>query len=147
MVGRNDKVKGIQVLQDALSLLSEPIELHMIGDWPQWDAGIHKVVYHGVVRDQNLLMEKFDACDILLLPSLSEGMPTVILEALARGLDVIASDVGAVRELVARPLPPGDIKAFADAIVQKRRHVESMKSVDRYAWSGIAQETMLILCN
>jgi glycosyltransferase involved in cell wall biosynthesis len=103
------------------------------------------VVYHGVVRDRQALKEKIDACDVLLLPSLSEGMPTVILEAMARGLDVIASDVGAVRELVEKPLPPGDMKAFADAIVQKRRLVASMKTLDRYAWSGIAQKTTLML--
>ncbi len=147
MVGRNDKVKGIQVLQDALHLLPEPIELHMVGDWPRWNAGMHKVVYHGVVRDQNLLMEKLDTCDVLLLPSLSEGMPTVILEAMARGLDVIASDVGAVRELVNNPLPPGDIKALAEAMNSAKEYFQPRRITDRFAWNGIARETVQILSN
>ena len=38
--------------------------------------------------------------DVLVVPSLSEGMPTVILEAMARGKAVIATDVGAVSDLV-----------------------------------------------
>jgi glycosyltransferase involved in cell wall biosynthesis len=141
MVGRNDKVKGLQVLQDALSLLSEPIELHMVGDWPQWDVGIHKLVHHGVVRDQNVLKEKFDACDVLLLPSLSEGMPTVILEAMARGLDVIASDVGAVRELVKKPLPPGNSRALATTI--QEHQLGRLNNVDlaKYAWTTVAELT------
>lgn len=100
MVGRYDFVKGLHVLQAAMSRLAEPIELHMIGDWPIWDTGIHKVVHHGVIRDKMVLMAILDDCDVLLVPSLSEGMPTVILEAAARGLPSIAADVGAVSEIV-----------------------------------------------
>ena len=100
MVGRYDFVKGLHVLQAAMSRLAEPIELHMIGYWPIWDTGIHKVVHHGVIRDKMALMAILDDCDVLLVPSLSEGMPTVILEAAARGLPSIAADVGAVSEIV-----------------------------------------------
>lgn len=100
MIGRNEFRKGLHVLQVAMAELSDPIELHMIGDWPQWDAGIHSVINHGVVRDKMTLFSILDECDVLLLPSLSEGMPTVILEAAARGLPTIASDVGAVRKIV-----------------------------------------------
>ena len=38
--------------------------------------------------------------DILLCPSYSEGMPNVIMEAMSRGLAIIATDVGAVSKLV-----------------------------------------------
>jgi glycosyltransferase involved in cell wall biosynthesis len=147
MVGRNEFRKGLHILQEALKLLSEPIELHMIGEWPRWDAGIHKVVYHGVVRDQQALKEKLDACDVLLLPSLSEGMPTVILEALARGLDVIASDVGAVKELVKKPLPPGDIIALVEAIKSAKKLDHPRRITERYAWDGIAQEIISVFHN
>ena len=36
-----------------------------------------------------------DSADTLVLPSISEGMPNVILEAMSRGLSIIATDVGA----------------------------------------------------
>ena len=42
----------------------------------------------------------YDSCDILLCPSYSEGMPNVILEAMSRGLAIIATNVGAIRLLV-----------------------------------------------
>lgn len=112
MVGRNEFRKGLHILQAAMAELTQPIELHMIGDWPQWDAGIHNVIHHGVIRDKVALMSTLDECDILLLPSLSEGMPTVIMEAAARGLACIATDVGAVKEVVpsGNLVPPGDAR-------------------------------------
>jgi glycosyltransferase involved in cell wall biosynthesis len=118
MIGRNDFCKGLHILQQALAGLVEPIELHLIGDWPSWDTGIHQVVHHGLIRDKGQLMGLLDECDVLLLPSLSEGMPTVILEAMARGLSVIATDVGACSELVSsdRLIPPGDASQLARAI-------------------------------
>ena len=100
MVGRYEFRKGLHILQAAMSDLTHPIELHMIGDWPKWDSGIHDLVHHGVIREKMALMAILDDCDVLLVPSLSEGMPTVILEAAARGLPSIASDVGAVAEIV-----------------------------------------------
>ena len=102
MVGRNEYRKGLHILQSAMRSLEQPIELHMVGDWPYWDAGIHCVVHHGVIRDKRELMATLDECDVLLLPSLSEGMPTVILEAMARGLKVIAADVGANSTLISK---------------------------------------------
>ena len=100
MVGRNEYRKGLHILQAAMRSLEQPIELHMVGDWPYWDTGIHCVVYHGVIRDKQKLMATLDDCDVLLLPSLSEGMPTVLLEAAGRGLRVLAANVGAVSEIV-----------------------------------------------
>lgn len=60
-------------------------------------------------------------CDCLCLSSWSEGMPNVILEALASGLPVVATDVGACRDLLddepmARLVPPGDAPKMAKAI-------------------------------
>ncbi|MBK6526470.1 MAG: glycosyltransferase family 4 protein [Crocinitomicaceae bacterium] len=41
-----------------------------------------------------------DQCDCLVVPSYAEGMPTVILEAMARGLAIIGTDVGAVSRMI-----------------------------------------------
>ena len=118
MVGRNDPVKGFSVLLEALQLLDEPIEVHFVGNWPEIESTHHNLTYHGVVRDKCLLKDVMDSCDVLLLPSLSEGMPTVILEAAARGVVSVASDVGAVSEIVPPEnlFEPGSVKSLKEMI-------------------------------
>ena len=108
MVGRNDPAKGYKVLKEALTFINEPLEIHFVGDWPELESTHHNLTYHGVVRGKQQLMDVMDSCDILLLPSLSEGMPTVVLEAKARGLQIIATDVGAMKELETELMLPGD---------------------------------------
>lgn len=60
-------------------------------------------------------------CAALILPTRFEGMPTVVLEAMARAKPIIVSDVGASGELVGPHngylLPPGDAEALYQAVV------------------------------
>lgn len=63
------------------------------------------------------------AADLLVLPSLSEGMPHVIMEAMSMGLPVVASAVGGVPELVRHGengllVPPGDPAMLAESLTQ-----------------------------
>ncbi len=59
-----------------------------------------------------------DETDLFLLPSLQEGLPRALIEAMARGLPCLASDVGGIGELLAAEdlLPAGDAGALAGAI-------------------------------
>jgi glycosyltransferase involved in cell wall biosynthesis len=127
-----------------MDFVSDPIELHMIGDWPEWDAGIHTIVHHGVVREKTKVMALLDACDVLLMPSLSEGMPTVILEAFARGLEVIASDVGACSEMIDRKMliPPADTELLSLAI-QEGSAACARYPLERFAFEAIARNTLV----
>ncbi len=61
------------------------------------------------------------AADVFVLPSLWEGLPLVILEAMFAGNAIIASDVSGIPEAIAHGkhgllTPPGDAEAVADAI-------------------------------
>ena len=118
MVGRNEYRKGFHILEKALLLLKKPIELHLVGDWPKLKTTHHNSTYHGVVRDKQQMIDIMDSCDVLLLPSFSEGMPTVILEAAARGVVSLASDVGAVSEIVPPEnlFEPGSVKSLKEMI-------------------------------
>ena len=119
MVGRNDPAKGFEVLKEALTLINEPLEIHFVGDWPVLESTYHYLTYHGVVRGQQQMMRMSWILAILLLPSLSEGMPAVVLEAKARGLQVIGTAVGAM-EILSQSAPPGDASALAEAMTLER---------------------------
>ena len=101
-IGRHERRKGVPELLEAIAPLQAPgVEFHFVGPIPeQLRLKRDDVVYHGTVTDTSALQGILDSSDILLCPSFSEGMPTVVLEAMARGLAVIATDVGATAEWV-----------------------------------------------
>ena len=94
-------VKGIRELNEALQKLEGNFEFHFVGPFEENQRIIKQnVFYHGLVADSEQIKAFLDKMDILVLPSYSEGMPNVILEAMARGLAILATDVGAVSSLV-----------------------------------------------
>ena len=147
MVGRNEYRKGFHILVQALGLIDKSIELHLVGDWPDIESTHHHVTYHGVVRDKYDMMAIMDDCDVLILPSLSEGMPTVVLEAMARRLQVIAANVGAVNELETTIIPSGDPKALASEIRQSALGQSAKALIDKYRWNQISRATITTFQN
>lgn len=102
-IGRYERRKGIEELNKVLKDLlgKEKFEFHFIGPIPDKKRiSSRQLIYHGSIIDQSKIQKIIRSCDILVSPSFAEGMPTVILEAMASGLAVIATDVGAVSELV-----------------------------------------------
>jgi len=98
------------------------------------------LTYHGVIRDKQQMMDVMDSCHVLLLPSLSEGMPTVVLEAKARGLAIIATDVGAVSELQSDLIEAGNAIQLAQRISSVVLAPES-RLREHYKWSQVAEST------
>lgn len=96
-IGRNERRKGYKEFKTAIQeLVNVKCEFHFIGYIDDSDKiNQSNVYYHGLIKDQNSLFAILDECDCIVVPSLSEGMPTVILEAMSRGLAVIATNVGA----------------------------------------------------
>jgi glycosyltransferase involved in cell wall biosynthesis len=82
------------------------------------ELGLDQVVsFPGITRDASVLLP---GADLFALASLKEGMPWVILEAMAAGLPCIATDVGANKWMIGSVgwiAPPGNPSALASAIV------------------------------
>ena len=99
-VGRDDALKGIDEIFKALkSIKSSCVDFEFIGPIPK-KLVQNNIKYHGLIKNRKDIFNIMDRCDVLILPSYSEGMPNAILEAMSRGLIIIASDVGAVNILV-----------------------------------------------
>lgn len=101
--------KGIKVLLQAISELNkegfaDSISYTLAGKGPLYDLVISEykmpnVKYPGFVTDDELA-DHYAESDLFVFPTLFEGMPTVVLEAMSHGLPVIVSDTGATAELV-----------------------------------------------
>jgi glycosyltransferase involved in cell wall biosynthesis len=128
--GRLEEQKGQDVLLDALAALrgrDRDFVVLLAGDGSQRAAlerraaalGLgERVRFPGQVDDLGPLLA---AADAVVMPSRWEGMPLVLLEALARARPVVASAVGGVPEVAvdgehARLVPPGDADALAQAL-------------------------------
>lgn len=108
-VGRFAANKGIPDLLAAVDLLAERglsdrVHVDLVGGGPLFDplSGANRrpnVVFHGAVDDA-ALERLYREAHVFVLPTLFEGMPTVVLEAMARRLPILVTDVGATREMV-----------------------------------------------
>jgi glycosyltransferase involved in cell wall biosynthesis len=82
------------------------------------EGGMDRVAFAGAVGD---ICDYLACYDVLVLPSLFDGRPTIVMEALAMGIPVIASKVGSLPELVVDGetgflCEPGDFRNFASHI-------------------------------
>jgi len=71
--------------------------------------------------DRPAVVELMATSDVLVLPSLNEGLPMAILEAMAHGLAVVTTPVGAITDVIREEetgllVPPGDAGALASAL-------------------------------
>lgn len=104
-IGRFDERKGLKELNSVLNELLKNNELEFkfqfIGPIINEVKILHKKIeYLGEIRDDLTMKKHLEMADVIVCPSYSEGMPNVIIEAMANKMAVIASDVGAVNLLV-----------------------------------------------
>lgn len=154
-VGRYEKRKGLDLLNEVMRLSdAEKVEFHLAGPIDKKHrVDKENVVYHGLIKYESAIRELLDDGHLLVCPSFAEGMPTVILEAMARGLAVIASDVGAVAELVNEQtgwlIEPGSQtelrgaieSAISESLEEKRNNARNLIA-ERYTWDRVIIATL-----
>lgn len=126
-LGRHEERKGLEVLLDALPELSRDVRLWVASDGPDTDrltrrtSGDPRVLWLGRVSDAEKA-SRLRGATLYCAPSLrGESFGVVLLEAMAAGTPIVASDLTGYRR-VARPgqdavlTPPGDAAALARGI-------------------------------
>lgn len=131
-VGRLAAVKGVPLLVEALARLQSThpdAHLTIIGDGPDRNALEAKIAHMGLAgmvdfvgyADEAGVAAHLARADLFVLPSFAEGVPVVLMEAMAARLPVIASRVAGVPELVIDGesgflVPPGDVETLTARI-------------------------------
>ncbi len=166
-VGRLIFNKGPQYLLEAAPevLRAHPeTEFIFVGDGPL-RADLQKrarqmgvagrMAFLGTQRDVASILRR---CDILVRPSLLEGMPLTVLEAMACGLPVVATPVAGTAELVRQGengllVPPGDPSSLAQAILRLIEDPELRRAQGRsgrrlvtsgYSWDAVSARTLAV---
>jgi len=107
------------------------------------------IVFRGRITSRRSLMQAYAHSDAFVYPSLGEGMPTAILEAMASGLPIIATAIPGIVDIAQGRftdlVPPGDPNALARAMQRSIRNpatfedrMEIRRQSERFSWTNIA---------
>lgn len=137
---RMEELKGPMVLMEAFAMAHRQcrdISLNIAGDGSQRQkiAARAKALdvasryrYHGVYTHPEECRAFMESLDVFVMPSFTEGTPNSIVEAMACGKPIIASDVGGIPDMIGDDsgilVPAGDMKALAEAIVRLAQDAE-----------------------
>jgi glycosyltransferase involved in cell wall biosynthesis len=161
-IGRNERRKGIIELNQALEMIlkEKDFEMHFIGPIPESSRITNpRVIYHGSIGEEEKIKKILNSCDVLLCPSHSEGMPTVIMEGMASSLAIIATDVGAIKEQVNSEngwlLDQPNVSLIKDAIVDaillsennllNKKEASLNKVRNNFLWSKVINKKINLL--
>ncbi|HBX68776.1 MAG TPA: glycosyltransferase family 4 protein [Chloroflexi bacterium] len=169
-VGRIVYQKGLDVLFQALGgLLDLEWQLTLVGDGnqrPHLEAQaralgmLDRIHFTGWLTGE-AVVEQYQRANLYVAPSRHEGMPNVVLEAMASGLPVIASQIAGNEELVTPGfngmlVPSGDAAALQSSLREMLTSPERQQSmgaasrqrvVASYTWDVTAQQYLEILKN
>lgn len=167
LVALLDPKKGVPYLLEALARLREKRDdfvLDIVGDGPnraEYEELVYKLGLDGIVRFHGQLRTKQEVakfmrrCDFFVLPSLFETFGVVLIEALACGKPVIATDIGGPNEIVTKEVgmlvPPGDVESLVQAINFMLDHYTKFSAVtiahharSKYSYQSVGQTLISI---
>lgn len=154
-IGRVNKEKGIKYLLNAMKCLKW-VDLKIIGYLQQVDYfkrykeknHLNNVEFLGGVFGRKKLLF-LSAADALILPSLKEGAPVVIMEAVAKNLPIVATDIGGVtlmikdkREgiIIKKKDSKEIVKGIKEILTWKNKNIK--KYAEKYKWKSIIESTI-----
>lgn len=132
VIGRLSPEKGQQIFLKAFQGVvarAPNRRAVLVGDGPEKERLVQLVRRLGLASHvlftghDSHIEELYPALDLVVIPSLSEGLPNVLLEGLLYGKPVVATDVGGIPEIL-KPagagwlVPPGNVRALEHAILE-----------------------------
>jgi glycosyltransferase involved in cell wall biosynthesis len=131
VIGRLSREKGIDLFLQACAQLRDAgrgFSAVIVGDGPE-ETSLRQLCETLKLRDVHFagrvdeMTGIYEQLDLVVLPSRSEGLPNVLLEAVHAGVPVVATSVGAVPDVLRDPaagvlVPPGKPHALADGIAK-----------------------------
>ncbi|WP_404309363.1 GT4 family glycosyltransferase PelF [Neorhodopirellula lusitana] len=153
MVARLSAEKDVPTLIRAMELAirsAEALKLRIIGDGPERASLENLVQSLGLQNAVEFMGQRNDVAALLaeasvfVLPSLSEGISLTLLEAMARGLPVVSTDVGGTPEVVIDGgtgflVPAGDVASMADALVELHQNAGAAVEMGRQGRKRVEQ--------
>lgn len=155
-------VKGQKYLIESMKKIArveDNVVLYIIGNGPlrkELETQIRRLNLEGTVRivgarPHSEIPPWMNAADLFVLPSLSEGNPTVMFEALGVGLPFVGTTVGGVPEIITSEdygllCPPKDPECLAEKILialEKDWDREKIrKYAEKFAWENITKQIL-----
>ena len=139
-LGRLCKEKGIEELLEAVMTAAQKypdIKLYLCGTWEDHTlkkkaAALKKHVRYLGWIDERQKEQYMEKCSIFVLPTYFEGQPISLLEAMAKGMSVISTEVGGIPQIVTSGqdgilISPKDVKALAESICELMDDAETKK--------------------
>lgn len=146
MKGHRDLLQAVGLLRDEMP----DLRVLLVGDG-SYRTSLEALVGElhiddrvGFLGHRNDIPDLLRLSDLFVLPSYSEGMPISILEAMASGVPVVATNVGGVGEVITSGITghlvaPGDPAALAGKIVECHRHPEAMAAMAENARASVVE--------
>lgn len=159
-VGRLDPGKGIEYLLEALRMLivdnGRAVQLHIVGKGRMQEEYRQRVKalrlerwveFHGYLAHGHELLELYRTASVFVLPSLSEGIPQVLLEAMACGTPVVATKVGGIPDLISDGVhgllvDPGEPQQIVQAVLKVGEDVALHQRLREHAFEKVAHHTL-----
>jgi glycosyltransferase involved in cell wall biosynthesis len=170
--GRLAPEKGVEHLLQACRLMADrglPFQLRLVGTGPLAENYRRlaetlrlqvQVEFVGAVPRQRL-GSLYREADIICVPSISDPLPTVVLEAMAAGCTIVGTNVGGIPFMIEDGLTgaivsPGDATAMADKIAQlaENRHAladigrqAALVAAQRFSWPTVGRQLVSLFEN
>ncbi len=106
-----------------------------------------RTTFAGQLTTEDRITQALDQADLFVLPSRTEGLPRAMIEAMARGLPCIGSDVGGIPELISPQslVPPDDVPALAAKIYEVLTDPGRMKQMSSENLGRVAEYSEQVL--